>query len=162
MAPRNRLRGWLLAGMSACLAACAVGPDYKRPPVAAADGFKEVGGWKPTEPADALARGPWWHIFNDATLSQLEDQVDISALERRDEIGTRLYPGYFAGEMIRLEVLSDQLRIAGIVLQQENPRNRRHDYLLMLPGGGSLITAQNTPSSLMALTNSWKSTGFTT
>ncbi|HVW67715.1 MAG TPA: efflux transporter outer membrane subunit [Steroidobacteraceae bacterium] len=78
MAPRNRLRGWLLAGMSACLAACAVGPDYKRPPVAAADGFKEVGGWKPTEPADALARGPWWHIFNDATLSQLEDQVDIS------------------------------------------------------------------------------------
>src|SRR5271165_1105254 len=35
-------------------------------------------------------------------------------------------------------------------------------FFLMLPGGGSLITAQNTPSSLMAFTNSWKSTGFTT
>ena len=34
--------------------------------------------------------------------------------------------------------------------------------LLMLPGGGSLTMAQKIPSSLMALTNSWKSTGFTT
>src|SRR5882762_317829 len=42
-------------------------------------------------------------------------------------------------------------------------RSRRFDHLfLMLPGGGSLMIAQKTPSSLMALTNSWKSTGFTT
>ena len=32
----------------------------------------------------------------------------------------------------------------------------------MLPGGGWLMTAQKTPSSLIAFTNSWKSTGFTT
>ena len=35
-------------------------------------------------------------------------------------------------------------------------------FFLTLPGGGSLMIAQNAPSSLMALTNSWKSTGFTT
>src|SRR5271166_757552 len=35
-------------------------------------------------------------------------------------------------------------------------------FFFTLPGGGSLIIAQNTPSSLMAFTNSWKSTGFTT
>ncbi len=43
-----------------------------------ATGYKEVDGWKPTEPADALARGPWWHIFNDGVLNGLEDQIDIS------------------------------------------------------------------------------------
>jgi hypothetical protein len=31
---------------------------------------------------------------------------------------------------------------------------------LTLPGGGSWMTAQNTPSPLMAFTNLWKSTGF--
>src|SRR5271157_747667 len=35
-------------------------------------------------------------------------------------------------------------------------------FFFTLPGGGSLMTAQKTPSSLMAFTNSWKSTGFTT
>lgn len=58
--------------------ACAVGPDYKRPPIAPTADFKEQTGWKPTEPADALSRGPWWHIFNDDVLNSLEDQVDIS------------------------------------------------------------------------------------
>jgi NodT family efflux transporter outer membrane factor (OMF) lipoprotein len=62
----------------ALLTACAIGPDYKRPTVDVAGGFKEVGDWKPTQPADALSRGPWWHIFNDDVLNDLEDQVDIS------------------------------------------------------------------------------------
>ena len=60
------------------VSACAVGPDYKRPPVAPTADFKEQTGWKPTEPADALSRGPWWHIFNDDVLNGLEDQIDIS------------------------------------------------------------------------------------
>jgi NodT family efflux transporter outer membrane factor (OMF) lipoprotein len=43
--------------------------------------FKEEGSdWKPSEPADALSRGPWWQIFNDPILSNLESQVDISNL----------------------------------------------------------------------------------
>jgi NodT family efflux transporter outer membrane factor (OMF) lipoprotein len=55
-----------------------VGPDYKRPTVDAAPAFKEQNDWKPTEPADALSRGPWWLIFHDEVLNGLEDQIDIS------------------------------------------------------------------------------------
>ena len=71
-------RGFTLAAVCGLVTACAVGPDYKRPPVAPTADFKEQAGWKPTEPADALSRGPWWHIFNDEVLNGLEDQVDIS------------------------------------------------------------------------------------
>jgi NodT family efflux transporter outer membrane factor (OMF) lipoprotein len=60
------------------LSACAVGPDYKRPAFEAAPAFKEAADWKPSEPADALARGEWWKIFKDDALNELEAQVDIS------------------------------------------------------------------------------------
>src|SRR5580693_1430200 len=72
------LRGVALAGVCGLVTACAVGPDYKRPPMAPTADFKEQTGWKATEPADALSRGPWWHIFNDEVLNGLEDQIDIS------------------------------------------------------------------------------------
>jgi NodT family efflux transporter outer membrane factor (OMF) lipoprotein len=62
----------------ACLAACAVGPDYHRPQFDTTENFKEAGDWKTSEPADALTRGPWWQIFNDDALNQLEVQIDIS------------------------------------------------------------------------------------
>jgi NodT family efflux transporter outer membrane factor (OMF) lipoprotein len=58
--------------------ACAVGPDYHRPPVDTAANFKEAGDWKPSEPNDVLSRGPWWKIFNDEVLDGLEAQIDIS------------------------------------------------------------------------------------
>ncbi len=67
-----------IAGGIAVISACAVGPDYKRPPVAAAADYKEQSGWKPSEPNDALGRGPWWEIFNDETLSGLEAKINIS------------------------------------------------------------------------------------
>lgn len=76
----NWFRGAGLIGLAAFLTACAVGPDYKRPAVDAAPAFKEGDGWKPTEPADALSRGPWWLIFHDDVLSGLEDRIDISNL----------------------------------------------------------------------------------
>jgi NodT family efflux transporter outer membrane factor (OMF) lipoprotein len=74
----RHFRGLSVACGCALLTACAIGPDYKRPPVDAAGSFKESGGWKPTEPADALSRGPWWHIFNDPVLDDLEERVNIS------------------------------------------------------------------------------------
>jgi NodT family efflux transporter outer membrane factor (OMF) lipoprotein len=81
----NWFRGATLVCLSAVLTACAVGPDYKRPAVDAAPAFKEQNGWKPTEPADALSRGPWWLIFHDDVLSGLEDQIDISNLNVKAE-----------------------------------------------------------------------------
>lgn len=74
----QRVRGVGLAGLFALLTACSVGPDYKRPVVDTAAGFKEANDWKPTEPADAINRGPWWLIFNDDVLNGLEDKIDIS------------------------------------------------------------------------------------
>ena len=63
---------------AALAAACAVGPDYHRPPVETAANYKEAGDWKPSEPNDVLSRGPWWKIFNDDVLDGLEAQIDIS------------------------------------------------------------------------------------
>jgi NodT family efflux transporter outer membrane factor (OMF) lipoprotein len=61
-----------LVGMSACSFA----PVYKVPDSApATTEYKESGDWKPAEPADAQARGPWWNIFGDAALNVLEEQV---------------------------------------------------------------------------------------
>jgi NodT family efflux transporter outer membrane factor (OMF) lipoprotein len=64
------------------LSACAVGPDYQRPSTAAPASFKEAqavdAGWFPAAPADALDRGPWWELFNDADLNVLAAQVEVS------------------------------------------------------------------------------------
>ncbi|HEX3604009.1 MAG TPA: efflux transporter outer membrane subunit [Steroidobacteraceae bacterium] len=69
----------LCVGLGAALAsACAVGPDYHRPQVDTAANYKESGDWKPSEPNDVLSRGPWWQIFNDEVLNDLEAQIDIS------------------------------------------------------------------------------------
>src|SRR3982751_92885 len=57
---------------------CAVGPDYKLPATAEVTNFKEAEGWVPAAPADALERGPWWGLFNDPVLSQLQSRVDVS------------------------------------------------------------------------------------
>src|SRR5208283_4435086 len=76
MSPRRPLS---VAVGIALVAGCAVGPDYKRPPFDAAAAYKEEqSGWKPSEPGDALSRGPWWAIFNDPALDDLEAKINIS------------------------------------------------------------------------------------
>src|SRR5262249_15950503 len=90
-----------------------------------------------------------------------ENEVEGTALERRGDRLARLDARNLAGDAARLEHALDELGVPGVVLEVQDAQSGAH-FLPMLPGGGSLITAQNTPSSLMALTNSWKSTGFTT
>ncbi len=62
------------------LGGCAVGPKYAKPyvPVAPADTFKELDGWKTAQPSDQINRGKWWEIFGDPQLSALEEQVMVS------------------------------------------------------------------------------------
>ncbi len=67
-----------VAAAGALAASCAVGPDYHRPAFDTAPDYKETGDWKPSEPNDVLSRGPWWKIFKDDELDQLEAQIDIS------------------------------------------------------------------------------------
>ncbi|HUL63592.1 MAG TPA: efflux transporter outer membrane subunit [Burkholderiaceae bacterium] len=71
-----RSRSLLLVSFALALGACAVGPDYKRPPVDAPPAFKEAPpGWKPAEPKDAQARENWWEVFGDSDLNALVQQV---------------------------------------------------------------------------------------
>jgi NodT family efflux transporter outer membrane factor (OMF) lipoprotein len=74
--PRALLRSTALA--CAALAGCAVGPNYHRPPAADPQRFKEAEGWKPAEPREAASGSDWWSIYGDATLDELEKQIDIS------------------------------------------------------------------------------------
>jgi NodT family efflux transporter outer membrane factor (OMF) lipoprotein len=75
----TQLSRWLCVACGMVMAAgCAVGPDYRRPKFETADAYKEAGDWKPSQPNDALSRGPWWEIYNDPALNQLEVRVDIS------------------------------------------------------------------------------------
>jgi multidrug efflux system outer membrane protein len=55
----------------------AVGPDYKRPVTPTSPNFAnaELGTWKEAVPADAIARGNWWSIYNDPVLDGLELQA---------------------------------------------------------------------------------------
>jgi len=78
-AAMGRFARWLsLSAGLAVAASCAVGPNYHRPKVDAAPDYKEAGDWKPSEPGDALSRGPWWEIFGDDALNQLEVRIAIS------------------------------------------------------------------------------------
>ena len=74
--PRLTLAATLMGATA--LAGCAVGPNYKRPPVEQPAQFKEVAGWQPAQPADGVDRGDWWSVFNDPILNDLEHKVAIS------------------------------------------------------------------------------------
>ena len=70
---------WLvLAVLVATASGCAVGPTYQQPVLATPVAYKEVPGWVQATPADALDRGTWWTLFDDAGLNALESQVEVS------------------------------------------------------------------------------------
>jgi NodT family efflux transporter outer membrane factor (OMF) lipoprotein len=70
------LRTLTLLGSSLLVAACAVGPDYRRPSAPAPAAFKEA--WQPAVPGDQLPRGPWWRAYGDAALDELEGAAERS------------------------------------------------------------------------------------
>lgn len=58
------------------LAGCAAGPDYVKPKLDLPAAFKEDGRWKTAEPQDALPRGDWWTVYQDAALNRLMDTLN--------------------------------------------------------------------------------------
>ncbi|WP_254790041.1 efflux transporter outer membrane subunit [Variovorax sp. OV329] len=72
----------IVAGAAlAVLAGCAVGPAYQRPDAPTPAAWKEApaaAGWAPALPADALARGEWWKLFDDPGLDELAEKVQVS------------------------------------------------------------------------------------
>jgi NodT family efflux transporter outer membrane factor (OMF) lipoprotein len=69
------------------LAGCTVGPNYHRPSAPSAPDWKENavpppnppnGSWKQTEPSDGVLRGPWWEMYGDPKLNELEGKIAVS------------------------------------------------------------------------------------
>src|SRR5215510_8940469 len=65
---------WLLAPCLLLLAGCAVGPDYRRPPVAPPEQFRGTAA-EDAGAAGALTDRPWWEIFDDPELKALIDEA---------------------------------------------------------------------------------------
>ena len=90
------------------LTGCAVGPNYKQPPVTAPDVYRDVQG--PPAPAASLADQPWWDVFGDPVLTQLIDEALAHRLRRPDRRRARR-GGPGAGRHRPLAVLPpDRLR----------------------------------------------------
>jgi NodT family efflux transporter outer membrane factor (OMF) lipoprotein len=64
--------------VAAVLSGCAFTPKYERPATPNPAAFKELQGWAPAAPADALERGPWWNLFADPVLDGLVRQVEVN------------------------------------------------------------------------------------
>jgi NodT family efflux transporter outer membrane factor (OMF) lipoprotein len=64
---------------AALLGACSQVPTYEVPQTPAAPAWRETApGWMAAAPADTLARGPWWNLFDDEQLDALVRQVNVS------------------------------------------------------------------------------------
>lgn len=73
------LRTAIAGILCGCVAACSLAPTYKRPQSAAIPAaYRELGDWKPAQPADAEGRGPWWQAFGNSRLDLLEGKVDAA------------------------------------------------------------------------------------
>ena len=65
----------------ALLSACAVGPAYEKPQVAATAlpaTYKALDGWKSATPGDLVDRGDWWALLGDPQLDALIAKVNVS------------------------------------------------------------------------------------
>jgi NodT family efflux transporter outer membrane factor (OMF) lipoprotein len=73
-----RIRHRLSIAATLLLAACAVGPNYHRPPAPTPEHFKEGEGWKPAEPRQPASGTHWWAVYEDPVLDGLEQQIEVS------------------------------------------------------------------------------------
>ncbi|WP_233887688.1 efflux transporter outer membrane subunit [Paraburkholderia flagellata] len=83
--PLPTLRRIAVVCTAASLAACTTLPHYSTPSVDVPAHYATqtpqpaaAPGWTVAAPADAKPRGPWWTVFGDNDLDQLEARVDVS------------------------------------------------------------------------------------
>jgi NodT family efflux transporter outer membrane factor (OMF) lipoprotein len=65
----------LVSVTAAMLAACAAGPDYRKPAVDMPAAWTVEAPWRAGTPNDMAAKGPWWQRFGDPQLDALERQA---------------------------------------------------------------------------------------
>jgi len=74
--------------------ACAVGPNYARPPVVSPEAYREqVGAIEATSIADL----PWWEVFEDPVLQQLHGQEATQVHAAAPAFGAVLVTGAAVG-----------------------------------------------------------------
>ena len=73
--PHRRIGLLSCIAIAALLAGCEVGPNYKRPPAPAPEAYKTQAPWRVAAPKDALPKGAWWQVFQDAELNDYEQQL---------------------------------------------------------------------------------------
>ena len=64
-----------VATSAALLAACAAGPEYRKPAVEMPATWKLEAPWRASAPSDAVAKGEWWESFADPQLNALARQT---------------------------------------------------------------------------------------
>ena len=65
------------AGLALLAAGCALGPNYKRPPVPVPPTWRDL----PVAEAESLANTPWWTVFDDPQLQAL---ITTALIENKD------------------------------------------------------------------------------
>jgi NodT family efflux transporter outer membrane factor (OMF) lipoprotein len=105
-APKNRAPSPRLGLACASLALILVsgcrpvGPDYNRPGYNAPPAYKETGAaavavpppnpqggaWQPSNPSDGMLKGKWWEIYQDPQLNQLEERIDTTNVQLRQQM----------------------------------------------------------------------------
>jgi NodT family efflux transporter outer membrane factor (OMF) lipoprotein len=68
----------LAVTMGLAASGCMVGPDYKKPDAPESAAFKELRGWKHSQPRDGIDKGAWWSVYHDPELDRLERMVEVS------------------------------------------------------------------------------------
>jgi NodT family efflux transporter outer membrane factor (OMF) lipoprotein len=64
--------------VASLLSACSLAPRYKLPATEEVAHYKEAGDWALAQPADDQQRGPWWGVFRDQKLNDLEKQLNAA------------------------------------------------------------------------------------
>ena len=73
----RRLPLALLSTAVLTLGGCAVGPDYRRSSAPVPTHYKELTGWKPAAPQPIDANLPWWQLYQDPLLDQLQHKAVV-------------------------------------------------------------------------------------
>lgn len=51
---------------------CTLGPNYQRPELEVPTAYREDAPWKEVTPADSQPKGPWWTVYGDPVLNDLQ------------------------------------------------------------------------------------------
>ncbi|WP_442681280.1 efflux transporter outer membrane subunit [Sphingomonas sp. ASY06-1R] len=73
-----KLRTLALVPVMLAVVGCNLAPTYRPPTASIPPSFKEAPGWRAAVPADAVAKGEWWLLFDDPVLNALESRVAIN------------------------------------------------------------------------------------